>query len=694
MSFLRLRYPHLVEKVLNMLTNNPNENTPETLGLAIGLNQYAHCNSSPRMVMWGSHISQAPVIAGAAPKRIYGGLESKYGQGTWKAEIKEDGLIKKIIPKYPTNTGMFKLNPCTHIVYQTKGHVKTFDILPIDLYHASHQSFGYRNKLVNQHLMRENSPVLKGTKFAQSPNVLDNGMWVYGRDIVVANLSVHGVIEDGVIMRRGALEYFKTTQVSKRSASVGKQFYFLNAYGNDLYYRGFPEIGDHIHEDGLLFAMRKYNPETADMDMDVDSLQYIAVDRALDRCVYATGGAQVTDITIMHSHLFKGRTMNCTPIGMDRQLERYYDATGRQYRTILDTEKALRREHKNIELTPAFERLCVEAEDFHYAPHAGALKRTYRTTPLDEWNVEIQFAHEHLPSIGSKVSGQHGDKSIICGIWDDDKMPYNEFGLVADMISSGGTTVGRMNVGRIIEQYMTASAWHHERRLKVCEDPVTEFLEYLAVASPIAFSWLIDLTEAQILEQVEQAKEFFTYCLPPHSPNLNLLLCAELQSRWETPRTHLTYTDERGRTWVTDDKILLGWQHVILSEKNGYDWASVADDAKCQIYGPPAKLSNADKYSSPRRRQCPRGLGEAENRNSVASVGPIVTSRVLEYQNNPDAVRLISHTLATHPTPTNVECIIHDGLVAPGYSRPLLLGNHIINAAGVQLSQRVPRGVM
>lgn len=692
MSYIKSKYPELTERVLQMILNNPNEHTPETLGLATGLNQFAHLNSSPRMVMLASHASQAPVIKGAKPRKIYSGFEQKYGQGTWKKVMPEDAVIIKVIPKYQSSTGKFKLNPISHIIYQTKGHVKQFHLMSIDLYHTTHQSFGYKNVIINQHLLREQQHVLKDTVFSHSPNLRPDGNWALGRDIVVGNLSLQGVIEDGVIFRRGALDWFTTTQVGKRTASSGKAYYFLNIYGNSSFYKPFPDINEHVRDCGLLFAMREFDQSTADIDMDVDSLQYDGVDTVLDRCVYAVGGAKVTDVHIMHSQLFKGKTMNCTPVGMDVQMQKYYEAEGRAYRAIIDTEAALRKQHKNIELSGALERMCVEAEDYHWSPFAGALKRTYRATPLDEWNVEIQFAYDYVPGIGSKVAGQHGDKSIICGIWEDEDMPVDTSGRVADMLSAGGTTINRMNVGRLVEQYLDSSLWHFERHLKQSANKEADYLEYMSLFSPCAYELLLGLTESQLKEQIELACTEMRVYLPPHSPNLNVELCADLQERWPVPIEPVVYRDEYGKINTTKDPILLGAQHVILSEKNGYDWASVADDAKCQIYGPPAKLSNADKYSYPRRRQTTRGLGEAEIRNLVAVCGPVFTARLLEYQNNPDASRQMTRELLTHPTPSNIKCIIHDGIVKPGFSRPNLLANHIIESSGVRYTQRTPRG--
>lgn len=689
MSYVQSKYPELTAKVLDIIKNSPNEHTPETLGLATGLNQFAHLNSSPRMVMWGSHSSQTPVIYGAEPRRIYSGFEEKYGQGTWKTKVKDDALIVKVIPRYPVGPNTFSINPQLNVIYQVKGAVKRFELMTIDRYHSTHQTFGYKNKLVNTEYLTEGAVIPKDTVFAQSPNIRENGNWCMGRDIVVANMSLPEVIEDGVVFREGALDWFTTEQVGKRTGSSGKSYYFLNTYGVGENYKVHPDVGEHIRECGLLFAMRKFDAEHADIDMDVDSLSYDGVDTVLDKCVYAIGGAKIIDVNVMHSHLFRGQTMNCTPVGMDKQIRRYYDSLGRAYRSLLDTEASLRKQNRgSIELSGALERLCVEAEDYHWAANAGALKRTYRATPLDEWNVEVQFAYDYRPAVGSKVSGMHGDKSVICYIWPDERMPVDKWGRRADMISAGGTTIGRMNVGRLVEQYLDSSLWHFERHLRVCADPEREYLEYLAVASPCAYQLVLNFTQAQLTKQVEHAKEYMRLFLPPHSPNLNVALCGELQQRWPVPKDSVTYINESGRICNTIDHVLLGCQHVILSEKTGYDWASVADDVKCQIYGPPAKLSNADKYSYPWRRQTPRGIGEAEERNLIAAVGPVFGARIIEWQNNPDATRMISRTLLTHPTPSNVECLIHDGMVQPGYSRPSLLAKHITACSGVQFSQR------
>lgn len=690
-GYIESTYAEVYGRVTALLHNNPNEHVAEIMGLSTGLNQYAHLNSSPRLAMWGSHASQMITIEGAEPRNIYSGIESQYGRATWSVKAPTDGIVVKVIPKFHTSTGYFANNPETDVIFQRQGENASYDVFTIKQYHIAHQNFGFKFDQIGQKGLREGALIFQDDVYARSPNVLDDTDWKFGRHIVVANMSIPQVIEDGVVFCREELKHFRSTILSERTASVGKTHFLLNIYGDANNYKPFPDTGERTHEDGLLFAMREFDPSTAAIDMDNDSLTLAAVDVDIDKLIYAHPNALVYDIDIRHAVT---KDVNCAPIGTDVQMRKYWEAQNRRADPYIKFEEEVFRKNKHAKLSPELSRLILRSIDQKATVAGDGVKRSYRAAPLEEWTIVIKYQQVYEPNIGAKISGMHGDKSIIVDIWDRERMPVDPVtGRRAGMISAGNTTIGRMNVGRLVEPYLAASRWHVEQAIQNMTDDEAEryLVEYLSKASPFAVTYLNNLSKETVREYVKQSRVKFRYPIPPNSPNNDVNLCGELQELYPVHKGPLQYIDANGVLLTTEDPILLGEQYIIMSEKNGVDWAAVSGDVKAQIYGPPAKLSNMDKYSYPYRRQATKATAEAELKSMWACCGSVITARIAEIPNNPLMREHIGKNLLSARYPSNIDSIINDAEVKPGFGRPTLLAKHLLACSGIQYGPRLKR---
>ncbi|MFO5979505.1 hypothetical protein ACLBSL_33005, partial [Klebsiella pneumoniae] len=92
----------------------------------------------------------------------------------------------------------------------------------------------------------------------------------------------------------------------------GRKAFFLNMYGDDKVYKPFPDIGDVIRPDGVIFAIRDHDDDLAPAEMTPRALR--TLDRTFDRAVIGTPGAKVIGIDI-----WRGERVNPspTPTGVD-----------------------------------------------------------------------------------------------------------------------------------------------------------------------------------------------------------------------------------------------------------------------------------------------------------------------------------------------------------------------------------------
>lgn len=395
-----------------MTDNNENQVELQYLGCGTGLSSTVTTDSSSRIVMVGGHLSQALVIEGRTPKRMKSGIEHEYAKTTWKVVMPVTGRVVKVIERFPTRNalGSFRKNSETIVIYENleakMQGVQELGILTLKTHHSSHQSFGFKFKQMtnNQSMLSEGNTIPKGTVFCQSPNVMPNGDYAYGVETNVAYMSIPQIIEDGFVATRSFCEKIATTGMGTRMVNFGKKQYPLNIYGDENHYKPFPDIGDKIREDGLLFALRDYDDLLAVVDMSPAAL--MDYDETFDTLVFAEPGAEIIDVKVMHDH---GQNNPPTPLGMEAQCQRYAAAQSSFYKKLLEVYNSYHRKNKHLQLTREFHRLLVEAIADDPTTCKENVMRTYRASPLDDWTVELKYAYRILPTVGFKITGLHGD---------------------------------------------------------------------------------------------------------------------------------------------------------------------------------------------------------------------------------------------------------------------------------------------
>lgn len=271
-------------------------------------------------------------------------------------------------------------------------------------------------------------------------------------------------------------------------------------------------------------------------------------------------------------------------------------------------------------------------------------------------------------------------------------MPVDEYGVRADCIFDGDSTIKRMNIGRMYEQYVNAtSRWVTEwLKAKVAENDyagaVALCRKYYSIASPRMYEELVQTS----LTSVEKwhrhidwvCKEGVELWVPPDSPNAGDAVIRELRDALPIPIGPVRYRGRSGIMRTTKSGVLIGSLYIILLEKTGEDWAAVSS-ARRQHYGILARLTNRDKYSMPGREQPVRILGEAEVRLFAAYVGPLITADLIEYPNNPAVQKEIARAFVSADKPTALKTIINRRKFRRGGSRGLLFVKHIVECGGV-----------
>jgi len=393
---------HYVNKV------EPNELHRELVSVC-GLNPWLQHDSSSRVQMTSSQLGQMLVISGATERKCQTGMEREYGKYTFNIKMPVDGEIVDIIERYRTTAGIdsINMNPQTIVIYEDI-HTKELGMIDLVNHCSNHQYFGF--KYVDKDGMRAlrvGAFIEKGTIFRDSPNITEDGGYKYGIELNMALMTHPAASEDGVLVCRDVLPRLSFKTYENRVVEWGNKKFALNLYGDDKNYKPFPDIGDIVRDDGILMALRSYDPDIlSPVEQSVRDAK--GVDIMFDSTVYSAGpGGRIVDIRVHHDIA----KTNYADVHMDKQALKY-DASRRLfYQRILDVWK---RYHKArgeaLQITPELQRMVVEAISVvnEATGPGGRVSKLYRKTPLDDYRVEFVIEYDVMPNIGYKLTGMHG----------------------------------------------------------------------------------------------------------------------------------------------------------------------------------------------------------------------------------------------------------------------------------------------
>tara|TARA_A200000159_G_C7331607_1_gene343213 strand:+ start:712 stop:2772 length:2061 start_codon:yes stop_codon:yes gene_type:complete len=675
-----------------MLDNNTSELHPELMGLGNNLDPFGKHNSASRRKMFASHLSQALVIEGSTPKRIQTGAERELGKYTKAIEMPVDASIIKVIQRYPRRPGAdsIKENPTTAIIYENI-ETQEVDILLVENYCSDHNTFGFQYHPTSAlEKIYAGMQVPKGTILAKSKALKDDGNYAYGLEANVAYMTLPATIEDGFIISESMAERLTTTMTGSRVVSWGKEYYPLNLYGDKDNYKPFPDIGDKIREDGLLIALRKYDPALGMVEMTPKAL--MTPDYTYDKLTYVApaAGATVYDVIVDMDH---NLPYSNTPVGMNAQPDKYLRLSDQFYDTIYNEYRRLAKQRgKGLQLSPALTNIVTRAiaNKPNSAPHKVTQK--YRYTPLDDRRVEIKYAKKVKATKGFKLTDSSGSKGVVVDIWPTENMPVGQNGLRAEVIMDPISPVKRINLSQLYEQYVNATSHMvvcviKELMSKGQHQQAWEYLKaYYSVVSPPMIQTIEEVltNDRRIATHLDIVAEHGIYLyLPVNSEHIGPELITSLVDKFPVDIQPVTYSPDGVTQVTTADPVLIGSKYMMLLEAAPDNWSSVST-AKLQHHGLPAKASKSDRYGSPNRELPVRIMGEDEVRLFNAAVGPELTTDLLDGSASPMTQKEIIRSILNADSPSNIEQSVNRRKVPLGRGRSHEYVNHLLSCAGVK----------
>ena len=386
-------------------------------------------NSGSRKLMHSIHIEQhLPLLNYEVP--IFGtGYETQFGeysssyrklQGTWEVLAK--------IPK-------FSWVPEYHyflLIREVDGD--RLDIIERKSYTHVTESYGYLHNNTNLDRYKVGDMIETDTVIKSSSAFDEYGNRMDGINLNTVYLADEYSMEDGIIISESAAKKLVSPLIKNINIIVNDNDIPLNIYGEDSYYKSFPDIGEDI-KGGILCAMRRESKDTALYLQSYNKLKnimisddkYTVIGRVVDIDVHVNNPARLQE-----SQYYI-------------QIKKYYDEHIRFCNELVNTVLMYTGQSPD-DMSYDLQKLFYDCSN-ELSGKQFVSDKVFGNTIMDIIVIEENEVHQ-----GDKISNRYGCKGVISKIYPDDLMPQIvDTGERAEVILNMNTVTNREDPGQLFE---------------------------------------------------------------------------------------------------------------------------------------------------------------------------------------------------------------------------------------------------
>lgn len=499
--------------------------------------------------------------------------------------------------------------------------------------------FDYNNEYLDQSEVGDVIPtgtnLYASTSYDEYENV---GIGVNGRILY----GVHPAVQDdAIIISESFAKKMVANTVVSRTIPIDDNTILLNLYGKNGEYQGLPNIGDHI-DNGIICATRTVK-ETR-MFSDLRDAALVHINEQTDQKYYGSG--EIIDINIYcnnpHMKIHK----------VNKQLIEYYNDCRWFYTNVYKTcKKIINSGSENID--PEIHRWMRLAMNYLDTQSIWA----WNDNVFSNMMIEILIRDKEPINIGRKLTGRAGNKTVTCGIWPDEWMPYltteyvkDEYGVIkpkgvrerVDMITNPLAPINRtipmvLNEGSVT--FILDRARKHALTMKDYKEQKEFLFDILSMLNPKMHAELEDLWDS--LSEREK-KDFVKDSISVDDNGL-LITSNGTYLRWEAFNEEFILRDaiisvyekygdvikpyhifvpkpKWGRDiYIGDDCV--GYQYMLMLKQSGDKGFSVRSAGSISDESLPEK-DHQNKIGRSRRSTKPIRFGEYESPNFMIITDP------------------------------------------------------------------------
>lgn len=664
---------------------------PELAGLSTNLISGACGSSASRGQMEGGQRAQILVLNKPDYPETYTGVEQEYAKYTFAPRAPFDAEVVGSVNKYNEglSAGSYRFNPCTlTILRDTTRRRPRYDLLEVPMYKSFHNNFGYmlQKRESYRKIYQQGAILRKGEVIADSPGVSKEGFYRYGKLTNMCFMTSAFVTEDGYWASNEWCDDAAATGIGFIIINMPKGSYLTHAYGTKDNPRYIPTIGEKIRPDGLVAALREYDPITAIHEMTPDGLREI--DYTFDEPKFIEGSfrnATVIDIDVVLNEQELAAIQptlldeNGNPIA--NQLNELWAEQRRAAKDLVELAKKCMNAHPE-DNPPEFggrmteevynalhicgEPLVTYGDRGRNKERPKPIKFMNYGTPLASGYIKITYKYDVIPEIGAKIAGDFGNKGILCRKTPRSWMPLDHNGFYSDLVGHANAIINRMIPVTLDYHFLGAQSMVREKEIReLAEDGKwDEAFELISKVYSVVMPRAYRETFIPYMTTRERRINHVKAVLNNHlmyeirqddTPNY-IQLTEALQKNFPYVKKPVEFTSVRGIRKRTKLPVMIGRLYIRVLEKTGHDWGAV-DSPTRQAHGIAAKIGHRDRHSRSWRKQ-PYRYGEAEIRLIVGVVGAAFAADLLDRANNPTVQEEINRIIMEAKRPSDIHQIV------------------------------------
>lgn len=414
------------KQVANAVKALPNYNY--MLGRTL-MQPFKPSNSGSRALMNSIHVEHFMVLNNSETPIIQTGYETEFGEKS-TSYVKSDHNYKIINKIYK-----FTFNQDHYFLILQNLDNGEYDYIERVTYKHNTESYGYlwNNNILDNYSVGDTIPV--DTVLKTSIAYDEYGNKRNGVNLVTLYLACAQNLEDSVILSESAAMKLQTSLIKNTSIMINDNDVLLNLYGNDDYYKTFPDVGEKV-KNGMFCAIRRVENRDILFSLSKQRQKDILLS---DRPILIDG--YVYDIDV-----YSNSPDNLKTSFYNSQLCKYYQEKINFCKQINDFVGQIAMNNK---LTYNLSKLYSRCRDTILG------KEYFKEHQFNNVILDVTVMQPLYMNNGDKLADRYGGKGVVSQILPDKLMPLLDNGIRVDKICNQSTCINRENIGQLHEQSVT-----------------------------------------------------------------------------------------------------------------------------------------------------------------------------------------------------------------------------------------------
>lgn len=359
--------------------------------------------NSMRSIMFASQLNQFKNQINADFPQYFTAAENFVGaHSSGYKRVDESTVYKKII-KYEDIID----NPTEYMMFTYNKKKKRYEVYQRKEVENLLESFSYKWNNEKMDSLKEGDHINQDEVIKKSLSYDEYMNYSYGKDLLTLFNTDPYNSEDAVLISQEVVDkgYLTSVDSDEVSILINDNDYPINLYGDDDEYKVFPDIGEDTN--GILMALRrKFNNQVL-VDFKKENLQTVM---SSDMKFYVKG--KVTDIQIFCNN------EQLEDNSFYHQIYKYYKSQCKYYKEIKKACESIFNSGSDYsgDVDYIYKRSCEQLDTIK--------KWVGKDKAPSNMEIKITVSRVVKPSLGQKMAGRFGNKSVISKIVPTEEMPY------------------------------------------------------------------------------------------------------------------------------------------------------------------------------------------------------------------------------------------------------------------------------